>query len=100
MLYVDCFPEKGRDREYVLLEEIVRPLAEEAVAVHNRGAKDAERVDYYGLIPYNRGPTYIASMLMKAPPVGVIVCNTRYPATNACLEVLVPFADVVVRAVR
>lgn len=100
VLYIDCFPEKGRDREYVLLEEIVRPLAEEAVAVHNRGAKDAERVDYYGLIPYNRGPTYVASMLMKAPPVGIVVCNSRYPATNACLEVLVPMADVVVRAVR
>jgi len=100
VLYIDCFPEKGRDREYVLLEEIVRPLAEEAVAVHNRGAKDAERVDYYGLIPYNRGPTYIASLLLKAPPVGIVVCNSRYPATNACLEVLVPLADVVVRAVR
>ena len=100
VLYIDCFPEKGRDRDYRMLEEILRPLAEEAVAVHNRGAKDTERVDYYGLIPYNRGPTYIASMLMRAPPVGIVVCNSRYPATNACLEVLVPLADVVVRAVR
>ena len=100
VLYIDCFPEKGRDREYTMLEDIVRPLAEEAVAIHNRGAKEAERVDYYGLIPYNRGPTYIASMLLKAPPVGIVVCNSRYPATNACLEVLVPLADVVVRAVR
>jgi hypothetical protein len=39
-------------------------------------------------------------MLMRAPPVGLVVCNSRYPATNACLEVLVPLADVVVRAVR
>lgn len=100
VLYIDCFPEKGRDRGYRMLEDILRPLAEEAVAVHNRGAKDTERVDYYGLIPYNRGPVYIASMLMKAPPVGIVVCNSRYPATNACLEVLVPLADVVVRAVR
>lgn len=100
VLYIDCFPEKGRDREYAMLEDIIRPLAEEAVAAHNRGAKDAERVEYYGLIPYNRGPTYIASLLMKAPPTGIVVCNSRYPATNACLEVLVPMADVVVRAVR
>lgn len=100
VLYIDCFPEKGRDREYVMLEDIVHPLAEEAVSLHNRNAKDADRVSYYGLIPFNRGPTYIASMLMKAPPVGIVVCNSRYPATNACLEVLVPMADVVVRAVR
>ena len=99
-LYIDCFPEKGRDRDYMMLEEIIRPLAEEAVSVHNRSAKDAERVDYYGLIPYNRGPTYIASLLMRAPPVGVVVCTSRYPATNACLEVLIPLADVVVRAMR
>ena len=63
-------------------------------------SKDAERVDFYGLIPYNRGPTYIAAMLLKSPPTGILVCNTRYPATNACLEVLTPFADVIVRASR
>ena len=96
-LYIDCFPDKGRDRNYLTLEDVIVPLCAEAVALHNRGAKDAERVDFYGLIPYNRGPTYIAAMLLKAPPVGVIVCSTRYPATNACLEVLVPLADVVIR---
>lgn len=100
VLYIDCAPEKGRDRTYITLEDYIQPLCAEAVAIHNRGAKEAERVDFYGLIPYNRGPTYIAAMLLKSPPTGVIVCNTRYPATNACLEVLAPFADVIVRASR
>ena len=100
VLYIDCAPEKGRDRTYIPLEDYIQPLCAEAVAIHNRGAKDAERVDFYGLIPYNRGPTYIAAMLLKSPPTGILVCNTRYPATNACLEVLTPFADVIVRASR
>ena len=70
------------------------------VDAYNRGARDNERVDFYSLIPYARGPGYVAALVMKAPPVGILVCNTRFPATNAILEVLIPMADVVVRGVR
>lgn len=97
-LYIDCWPEKGRDRDYLLLEDIIAGYQEEVVALHNKSAKDSEKADYYTLIPYNRGPGYVAMLLLKAPPVGAVVCNTRYPGTNACLEVLVPLADVVIRS--
>lgn len=97
-LYIDCWPEKGRDRDYLLLEDIIAGYQEEVVALHNKSAKDSEKADYYTLIPYSRGPGYVAMLLLKAPPVGAVVCNTRYPGTNACLEVLVPLADVVIRS--
>lgn len=97
-LYIDCWPEKGRDRNYLLLEDIIAGYQEEVVALHNKSAKDSEKADYYTLIPYSRGPGYVAMLLLKAPPVGAVVCNTRYPGTNSCLEVLVPLADVVIRS--
>ena len=96
-LYINAFPEKGRDRDYMLLEDVIAPLLPLAVEMHNRGAKDSEKADYYTLIPFVRGPGYVAMLLLKAPPTGVIVCNTRLPGTNACLEVLIPLADVVIR---
>jgi hypothetical protein len=101
VLYVDCVPEKGRDRPYQMLEELIAPLLPVAVEMHNKSAKrDEEKADFYSLIPYNRGPGYVASLLLKNPPEGAVVCNTRMPATSACLEVLVPMADAVVRAIR
>jgi len=101
VLYIDCAPEKGRDRGYVLLEDYIQPMLPLVVDAYNRGCKrDDEKVDFYSLIPYARGPGFVASLIMKSPPIGVIVCNTRFPATNAILEVLIPLADVVVRGIR
>jgi hypothetical protein len=34
------------------------------------------------------------------PPTGIIIADTRLPATNAVLEVLLPYAVEVVRGVR
>ena len=101
VLYIDCAPEKGRDRGYTLLEDYIQPMLPLVVDAYNRGCKrDDEKVDFYSLIPYARGPGFVASLIMKSPPIGVIVCNTRFPATNAILEVLIPLADVVVRGIR
>jgi len=101
VLYVDCSPEKGREREYVLLEDYIQPMLPLVVEAYNRGCKkDDEKVPFYSLIPYARGPGFVAALVMAAPPVGVIVANTRFPATNAVLEVLIPMADVVVRGTR
>jgi hypothetical protein len=100
-LYIDCAPEKGRDKDYILLEDYIQPLLPQVVDAYNRGCKrDDEKVPFYSLIPYARGPGFVAALVMSAPPVGVIVANTRFPATNAILEVLIPMADVVVRGVR
>ena len=100
-LYIDCAPEKGRDKDYILLEDYIQPLLPQVVEAYNRGCKrDDEKVPFYSLIPYARGPGFVAALVMAAPPVGVIVANTRFPATNAILEVLIPMADVVVRGTR
>ena len=100
VLYIDCEPVKGRERAYTLLEDVVAPLLPVALDMHNRGAKDAEKAEFYSLIPYARGPGYVAALILKNPPTGVLVCNSRAPATGAVLEVLIPMADVVVRALR
>jgi len=101
VLYIDCVPDKGRDRDYILLEDYIQPLLPQVVDAYNRGCKrDDEKVPHYSLIPYARGPGFVAALVMSAPPVGIIVANTRFPATNAILEVLIPMADVVVRGVR
>jgi hypothetical protein len=101
VLYIDSVPDKGRDRDYVLLEDYIQPLLPQVVDAYNRGCKrDDEKVPHYSLIPYARGPGFVAALVMSAPPVGVLVANTRFPATNAILEVLIPMADVVVRGTR
>jgi hypothetical protein len=101
VLYIDCVPDKGRDRDYILLEDYIQPLLPQVIDAYNRGCKrDDEKVPHYSLIPYARGPGFVAALVMSAPPVGTIVANTRFPATNAILEVLIPMADVVVRGTR
>lgn len=100
VLYIDAMPEKGRERDYVLLEDYIQPMLPVVTEAYNKTARDNERVDFYSLIPYARGPAFIAALVMKNPPKGVVVANTRFPATNAILEVLIPMADVVVRGLR
>jgi CRISPR/Cas system-associated exonuclease Cas4 (RecB family) len=101
VVYIDCAPEKGRERDYVLLEDYIQPMLPLVVEAYNRGCKkDDEKVPFYSLIPYARGPGFVAALVMQQPPTGVIVANTRFPATNAILEVLIPMADVVVRGTR
>lgn len=101
VLYIDCVPEKGRERDYVLLEDFIQPMLPLVTEAYNRGCKkDDEKVPFYSLIPYARGPGFVAALVMQQPPTGVIVANTRFPATNAILEVLIPMADVVIRGIR
>jgi RecB family exonuclease len=100
VLYIDCAPEKGRERDYVLLEDYIQPMLSVVTEAYNKTARDNERVDFYALIPYARGPAFLAALVLKNPPKGILVANTRFPATNAILEVLIPMADVVVRGLR
>jgi hypothetical protein len=100
VLYIDCAPEKGRERDYVLLEDYIQPMLPVVTEAYNKTARDNERVDFYALIPYARGPAFLAALVLKNPPKGILVANTRFPATNAILEVLIPMADVVVRGLR
>ena len=65
-------------------------------------AKVAEnaKVPHYSMIPYAQGPAQVAALVSVKPPTGIVVADTRLPATNAVLEVLLPYAVEVVRGGR
>ena len=92
VIYVDCFPLKGPDanRPKVMLEEHLAPFMAKAATL--------ERVAHYSLIGFGKGPSYLAAFMLSEPPRGVVICSTRSPATNACLEVLMPMASRVIKA--
>ena len=89
-LYVDCRPLKADGA--VELDTFLAPLM----------AKVAEnaKVPHYSMIPYAQGPAQVAALVSVKPPTGIIVADTRLPATNAVLEVLLPYAVEVVRGLR
>lgn len=89
-LYVDCRPLKADG--VVELDTFLAPLM----------AKVAEnaKVPHYSMIPYAQGPAQVAALVSVKPPTGIIVADTRLPATNAVLEVLLPYAVEVVRGGR
>ena len=89
-LYVDCRPLKADG--VVELDTFLAPLM----------AKVAEnaKVPHYSMIPYAQGPAQVAALVSVKPPTGIIVADTRLPATNAVLEVLLPYAVEVVRGLR
>jgi hypothetical protein len=89
VLYIDCFPERGRDTEYTLLEDLIKPWADQIC--------EQEKVPHWSLVPYNRGPALLCAKALAQPPKGILVVQTRQPSANALLEVLRPLADVIVR---
>jgi hypothetical protein len=89
-LYIDCRPYVlGEARE---LADILAPLMA-AVA-------EKAKVPHYSMIPYAQGPAQVAALLSVAPPTGIVLCDTRLPATAAVLEVLLPYASEVIRGLR
>jgi RecB family exonuclease len=89
-LYIDCRPYVlGEARE---LADILAPLMA-AVA-------EKAKVPHYSMIPYAQGPAQVAALLSVAPPTGIVLCDTRLPATAAVLEVLLPYASEVIRGIR
>ena len=88
-LYVDCFPERGRDTEFTLLEDLIKPWAEQIC--------QQENVPHWSLVPYNRGPAFLCAKALASPPTGILVVQTRQPSAAALLEVLRPMANVIIR---
>jgi RecB family exonuclease len=89
-LYIDCRPYVlGEARE---LADILAPLMA-AVA-------EKAKVPHYSMIPYAQGPAQVAALLSVNPPTGIVLCDTRLPATAAVLEVLLPYASEVIRGIR
>lgn len=89
-LYVDCRPLKADG--VVELDALLAPLMAQVAA--------NAKVPHYSMIPYAQGPAQVAALVSVKPPTGIIVADTRLPATNAVLEVLLPYAVEVVRGLR
>lgn len=100
VLYIDCWPVKGPGAAgHRRLEDILAPYMKEAADAGNNG-DGKYPLPIYSLVEYGKGPARVAALLLRDLPRGVVVANTRYPATDAALEVLVPLADEVIRGVR
>lgn len=89
-LYVDCRPLKANG--VVELDAFLAPIMSKVAA--------NAKVPHYSMIPYAQGPAQVAALVSTQPPSGIIVADTRLPATNAVLEVLLPYAVEVVRGLR
>jgi hypothetical protein len=89
ILYIDCFPERGRDTEFTLLEDLIKPWAEQIC--------EQEKVPHWSLVPYNRGPAFLCAKALAQPPKGILIVQTRQPSAAALLEVLRPMADIIIR---
>ena len=89
-LYVDCRPLKADG--IMELDAFLAPIMAKVAA--------NAKVPHYSMIPYAQGPAQVAALVSTQPPTGIIVADTRLPATNAVLEVLLPYAVEVVRGLR
>jgi hypothetical protein len=87
VLYIDCYPE--RDNTVQHMDEILVPY-QQAVAKHNG-------VSHYSLLPFQQGQAGLAAHMLEHRPRGKVYVNSRYPASNAVLEVLCPMATKIVR---
>lgn len=91
VLYINACP-RG---QVTFLEDILAPLAQEV-------EKDSG-VSHYLLLDYNTGPKKVAAVLAhrirsgQVELAGPIVADMRLPASEPAVEVLLPFANDVVR---
>jgi hypothetical protein len=89
VLYIDCRPVKGAEQP-VDLTDLLAPLM--------RAVASDAGVDHYTLVPYGQGPARVAALVARNPwTQGVLFVDSRAPATQAVLEVLRPYATVIVQ---
>lgn len=95
VLYVDCIPVKG-EQGYVMFEDWFRPLAE--TLANNFGVAD------YRVVEFGKWKGPLANLVRMAinegavPPVMLI--SSYAPGSNEALDILVPYARRVVRALK
>jgi hypothetical protein len=89
VLYIDCRPTKGADQP-TDLTDLLAPLM--------RAVASDAGVDHYTLVPYGQGPSRVAALVARNPwTTGALFVDSRAPATQAVLEVLRPYAAVIVQ---
>jgi hypothetical protein len=88
-LYIDCRPVKGGDVP-TDLTDLLAPLM--------RAVASDAGVDHYTLVPYGQGPARVAALVARNPwTTGTLFVDSRAPAAQAVLEVLRPYATLVVQ---
>ena len=88
-LYIDCRPVKGGETP-TDLADLLAPLM--------RAVASDAGVDHYTLVPYGQGPARVAALVARNPwTTGVLFVDSRAPATQAVLEVLRPYATLIVQ---
>jgi len=89
VLYIDCRPTKGGDAP-IDLTDLLAPLM--------RAVASDAGTDHYTLVPYGQGPARVAALVARNPwTTGVLFADSRAPATQAVLEVLRPYATMIVQ---
>ncbi len=94
-LYIDALPVKGPLRDkYVLFEDFIQPYAKKVAEEHG--------IDDWRLIDFGKGAVALAIMIRtsiaEVPPV--LVVTSHSPGAAAVLDVLIPHAASVVRALK
>ena len=87
-LLIGCRPSKGM--LYRELHDVLAPAMREIESI--------KKVSYWDLLPYNEGQKLLAAYCLMHSITGVVVVDPGAPYANAVLAVLLPVADVVVRA--
>lgn len=90
-LYVDCLPVKGAGSTIMALEDYLAPLAANiAAGLKVTDVREAK---------FGEGTAALAAAVRKAPPTGVVSASTS-GLSGLVVDVLIPFASVVVRGIR
>jgi hypothetical protein len=87
-LLIGCRPSKGM--QYRELGDILAPAMREIESM--------KKITYWDLLPYNEGGKLLAASVLMHSITGVVCVDPAAPYANAVLAVLLPAADVVVRA--
>lgn len=92
VLYIDCLPNSPVQDFAQALQPLMDEIATEL------------KVPHYSLADYNKGERGLAALLgqkcRERKPFGAYYINSQLPAMRFCLEVLMPYATTVIRAVR
>jgi hypothetical protein len=99
-LYIDCAPQKqGTPVALTRLEEILSPYMAE-VAKGGQKGDGSVPLTHYTQITYGDGTARVIAMMLKNPPTGAVLVDTRYPISNAALEVLTSMSSEIYRGLR
>jgi CRISPR/Cas system-associated exonuclease Cas4 (RecB family) len=102
-LLIDAPFEKGSPSDYRLLDDVIAPFCKLAAENYKDDKGQAAPLPHILVAPFGKGPGIVAAYVLKYigdVAKGTLYVDSRSPCAAACLEVLRPVADVVVRGTR